>query len=692
MNFPMVMYSPYFALAGVAAIALAAWMHLYQRSARRRQPISSLRLVPETQRVARNRKRIQHWPLFLLRAFGVLLLGLAFSRPGLPGGGGDPSMGRETVAFVLDRSGSMHFRSEDGRSAWEEAIQHIQNRLSRLHPQSRARVLCFPPAEGLEEDWSSPQAVIQQLNDLEPSFEQGRPLSALQAAAEALARFRGDMPETLEIVGDLHPNGWDEMDTLSLPGELQVRVHQVGDSESANHGLALQTRGQGPLRRGAVIHRGGEAALLLHDQPQGGEDLPETNIPATGEVAEIPYKTEQPGWVRRKVTLSQASDGLEEDNTLFDAFFVAPEIPVYLIEPHMERENFLQATFFLQQALRPTTGEGAADSQFLPRTLPLDGAANTLNHLDIQQAVVVIPAMANWPKDLLPAIEAFRQKGNGVIFFAGPQIQPNAYTDAWKSLLPAFPQDILPPIGPQTLQYFPGTHPLWGSFQDSARRNLRKAPLKERFSLSLAEGAQVLANYSDGVPLVVSHGEADSGVLFINTSIDRAWSDWPTGGALFVPAMHRLMRQVVSPVPHELRNSLGAGIVGVQFDVQVDPVFSGITLQINGQTVVPEKGGWCRNLLFDHPGLFNIQTEDGQTVRPVAANFPPEESLRDSLAPTILERQLIARRRVEQADEETARISISYESGWWRWLLGALAIVWLIEPWMALRTPRTNTP
>ena len=65
MNLP-VMIAPWFAAAGLGAVGLAVWMHLYRRTASRRMPISSLRLVPETPRVARSRRRIRHWPLLLL--------------------------------------------------------------------------------------------------------------------------------------------------------------------------------------------------------------------------------------------------------------------------------------------------------------------------------------------------------------------------------------------------------------------------------------------------------------------------------------------------------------------------------------------------------------------------------------------------------------------------------------------------
>ena len=47
MMLAIVMLGPWFAIAGLAAVGLAVWMHLYERVASRRVQMSSLRLVPE---------------------------------------------------------------------------------------------------------------------------------------------------------------------------------------------------------------------------------------------------------------------------------------------------------------------------------------------------------------------------------------------------------------------------------------------------------------------------------------------------------------------------------------------------------------------------------------------------------------------------------------------------------------------
>jgi len=510
----------------------------------------------------------------------------------------------------------------------------------------------------------------------------------LREAAEALARFRSDMPESLEVVGDLQRQGWEQIDTLTLPEELRVRVSQVGDPEAANRGLSLRVRGRDQLRRGAVVASGGPAPLIVRDRVGEDGDVAEREIPLPAEVLELPYRAATNGWGRREVAFRQATDGLADDDRLFDAFFVTPEIPVYLLEPHPQREAFLQTTFFLHQALRPTAGDAAEDSRFLPQVVPVDEALEALRGLEDREAVVVVPALADWPAELPAAVEAIVRQGGGVVFFAGPELQPQAYAETWRELLPALPGEILelertlvlPPIGE--------THPIWGGLSEGRRRSLRKAPLKGRFALDVAEDAEVTARYADDVPLVTARPVGKGLSLFVNTSPDRAWGDWPTDGALFVPTVHMLMSSVVTSTPQALRNSPGAGIVGIPFDVRVDPARAGVPLRAGDLTLRADEQGWVRDLRFDRPGLFDIQTEEGRFLRPVAVNFPPEESRREFFRPAILGRQLEARRRASGIDRDAPRISMASESGWWRWILGVLAIVWLVEPWLAFRSPR----
>jgi len=300
----------------------------------------------------------------------------------------------------------------------------------------------------------------------------------------------------------------------------------------------------------------------------------------------------------------------------------------------------------------------------------------------------VVPPLATWPADLPAAVEALLRKGGGVVFFAGPELQPAAYATAWGGLLPALPGDVQAVELSPALAPIDAAHPLWGGFGGDLRDALRKVPLKTRRSLTVSEGTEVMARYADEGPLVARRQVGSGRALFVNTSPDRAWGDWSADGALFVPSVHMLMSAVVASASQVLRNSPGTGIVGVPFDVRVAPAFAGTLLRAGDRTLTADADGGLRGLGFDHPGLFDILTEDGRVARPVAVNFPPDESRREFFRPAILQRQIEARRRVSGSVEDAPRINLASESGWWRWILAALAVVWLVEPWLAFRPGR----
>ena len=235
MTIAIVMMGPWFAVAGLAAVGLAVWMHLYERVASRRMPVSSLRLVPETPRVARNRRRIALAVVSAARPGGVAA-GIGI-RPARPSGRRAASGGRAGSGRLRPRPVRQH-----GHAVPRGPLGLGGGRQTGAKPPRRPAsgkpgpVVLFPPAE-TGGDWSNPSEMRKVVAGLTPSLADGRPFDALRAAAEALARFRSDMPESLEVVGDLQQQGWEEIDTLTLPEELRVHVSQTGPPEATNRSL-----------------------------------------------------------------------------------------------------------------------------------------------------------------------------------------------------------------------------------------------------------------------------------------------------------------------------------------------------------------------------------------------------------------------------------------------------------------------
>ena len=186
--------------------------------------------------------------------------------------------------------------------------------------------------------------------------------------------------------------------------------------------------------------------------------------------------------------------------------------------------------------------------------------------------------------------------------------------------------------------------------------------------------------------MIVSKTLGQGKALFFNASIDRSWGDWPTVGALYVPTMHGAMSAVVTANTQLLRNSNSTGIVGVPFDVRVESEFADTEVFAGDLALTSDSQGWVEGLVFEDPGVYELKTSEGEVVRPVAVNFPPEESELDMLLPTVLVKQLEARRRTSEGQEaEAPEISMANESMLWRWILIALVLIWVLEPFLAFR-------
>ena len=228
-------------------------------------------------------------------------------------------------------------------------------------------------------------------------------------------------------------------------------------------------RGLDQLRCGVVEVGGGSSPLIVSDRVGADGKAEEREIPLPDKVVELPYRAATNGWVRREISFRQATDGLADDDRLFDAFLATPEIPVYLLEPHPERDVFLQTTFFLNQALRPTAGDAAADSRSCPRWCR---CRRRLKSCVPWKAARPWWWCRHWQfgRELPAAVEAFLRQGGGVVFFAGPELQPASYAAAWRDMLPALPGEVLPVEISPALAPIEATHPIWGEFSEELRK------------------------------------------------------------------------------------------------------------------------------------------------------------------------------------------------------------------------------
>jgi hypothetical protein len=109
---------------GAAAIAIPILVHLLATFRARRLPFPTLRFLPEAMPAAVRARRLEDWPLLVLRCLIVAVAVAALAQPWLALEGRDAATGRAAaLAVIVDGSDSMARRTASGEPALEAARQ-----------------------------------------------------------------------------------------------------------------------------------------------------------------------------------------------------------------------------------------------------------------------------------------------------------------------------------------------------------------------------------------------------------------------------------------------------------------------------------------------------------------------------------------------------------------------------------------
>jgi hypothetical protein len=233
-------------LAGLAAIALPILFHLIRRKPEGRVPFSTLMFLAPSQPRMAKRKRLEDWPLLLMRALVLLLVAFAFARPYLrqPVAAAPPAEPLESHVVLVDTSASMR-RS----GCWEQALAGVREHLGNLRPSDRLTVLAFDrvvsPVFSAEE-WSAlgpsqrVAAVEARLASLEPTWAETNLGAALVVAAERLVEEQpagGQTKATKKIVlvSDLQQGAQlTALQDFEWPEDVSLELRRVAPVEPTN--------------------------------------------------------------------------------------------------------------------------------------------------------------------------------------------------------------------------------------------------------------------------------------------------------------------------------------------------------------------------------------------------------------------------------------------------------------------------
>ena len=693
-------------LAGIAGVAFPIVLHMIRRHTRKRVIFSSLMFLRTTAPRLRNRSRLEHIPLLLLRCLVLCLLAFAFARPFLPQSvaAKKPQPGRR-IALLLDTSASMR-----RAGLWDQAVEEARSVLEDASPSDRVCVMTFD--QGTQtlvgfEQWGTmelPQRVslaTRSLSQVSPGWGPTNLGQALVAAAEAIEDDEindGQQAVTerkVVLISDLQRgSNLDALAAYEWPEQTELEVKTIPPKGTTNASLQLVTT-RDPL---APARQDDGPQIRITNSPDATKDrfqLRWANDANAGTSAEPTDVYVPPGHsivVQAPARPDSARAGrlvLTGDDHDFDnSLYLAPalEQQVSILYVGGDDANDVKAMFYyLRQAFRDARGWS---SQVLPRP-----GSSILNDADLDSADLVVVTEAP-VQGSIAALRRYCESGRTVLL-----VMKSAELGAVVSALGGI-QDLQTQEADVAryamLDSIDFQHPLLASFSDPRFGDFTHIHFWKyrRIDPTGHPQARVLAKFDSGDPawLEIAVGR---GTLLVWTS---GWHPSDSDLALsskFVPLLYSILEHggtlaerqsqyfTGDPVPAPVRTA-GAG-TGLQVhkpddsraDVDVDR-------RVFTQT--------------DLPGIYTMESPAGP--RPFAVNLSPNESRTEPIPIEEIEKMGIALKPVSDVTPGTALTArqssfaqMESEQKLWRWVLVAALVILLIEIWLGgwLTRPATGS-
>lgn len=511
-------------LAAGLAVAIPWAIHLTRRRKYLRVRLGSLRFLEPLVRDRQRMRRVEQWPLLLLRCLAVLLLALLFSRPFLPRPATAPQ-GAGEFLILLDASGSITAKQAD-------TIRKRAAGTIRSLPAGGKPVI----------------AAVSDQVELLGSLDEYRPIagapSGFAAAVDWIVDRAAAAPGTSAGVHwftDLQRAPLPAGPSRLWPSGLAAELHPVlppSDRNLAIEQIELLT----PF---AADTWEIEARLRVHGVPAGGEvaltlATPDgrvltANAPAEGGLVRFEGAGGIDGdMLTGEVAVARGGDPWPADDKRAFAFPVRSPKRIALVDGDPGGSPFLGECYFLEKALH-ASASGKALSPFratIARNIPPSHDAPDV----IALCNVVAPGTAE-----VRLLEQHLVRGCGLAIFLGDQTAPRAWSAATAAgfLPPGLRGVSDPPVA--FVRHDEAGHPALGGLTRGALRGLGLVPLRRRFAWDAEAAWTSVLGFGNDEPLMaVATGR---NIAVIAQSANREDSDLPLD-ASFVPLVQGLFHHL----------------------------------------------------------------------------------------------------------------------------------------------------
>ena len=621
--------SPLF-LIGAAAASIPILLHLLKREPEARVKFAAIRLLRHAPVEHMQRRRLRELLLLALRVTALILLALAFARPFLASGRADQPAGVTIVALDTSVSLSAPGQFERAKTLAKEAIAAAPS-------GDLVGVVTFSNEARIAREPSGDRALAAAAVDqAATNFGATRYRAALSRASAAIEGRRG----TIIVVTDLQEGGWDSGDSSAVPASTEVKVADVGapppnlaviSVRAAGDRVAAVVRNASPFAREARVR-------LTVDGRIAGEA---TAAMAPGQSSEVML----PG--ARGTEASVAVDdpsGIQADNVRYLVLNNRIRPVVLLVTPGSDPSR---DAFYVRHALAAEGADGAAYDVESPGS----SAFTTWDAPRLARyAAIVAMSTRGLERHGRQLLTEYVNQGGGLLIALGPDVDADVAAELTGGAITLDAQ----PAGrdqPASRAFAPidARHPVFQAFGDG-RSSLGLVTFS-RIALLRAPRCETLARFTSGENALVECTGTEGRILVFASDLNNAWNDFPRRPT-FVPFLHEALRYLAGGRPNAGEYLVGASPAGVE----------------------------------DKPGIGVIRGTGGLPDRRVSVNVDPLESTAARLTPaeflgavTRLQDTARAESRLEDRQQEERQHL-------WRWVLGVMLALMLIESVVAMKT------
>jgi hypothetical protein len=610
---------------GMAALAVPVLVHLIQREKKTPVEFPSLMFLRRVPYQSVQRRRINNWPLFLLRSLAVILTVLAFTRPFFsqtPVQASIANAGARELVVLLDRSASMGHSDH-----WQRAKDEAKRVIDGMASGDQATLVLFD--RGAEENvraTGDKTRLRAAVDAAELSAAASRYGPALRIAQSLLSRSTLGRKETI-VVSDMQRTGWEKPEEIQFPEGTTFTPISVAATDPSNVSVTSVTFNR---TRFATEERVIVTAAIINRGRAPVDNLPvqllidgidtatsrATLTPGVTTAVTFPAFTLAQSFVRG--TIKAGTDALPIDNTFNFVLSPARPTPVMIV---VRDGAAASESLYLSTAL-----DVGAPPQFEVEVVPV----SKVTAAALSRKRVVMISDATIPGTLGPALKEFVERGGGIFTVVGSR---GGALDGEGKLLPGTLQEPADASRAETLGVIDFSHVVFELFKAPRSGDFSGVRFFRYRPIAPAAGDQVLARFANGAVAMAERRVGAGKVIAFGSTLDNDWNDLPIK-PVFVPMLHQVARYLGAV--EEVQAWQNAGQV-IDVSQRVAALTAGGTDERVSSALVVAPGGNRQTVGGSASGSVELREQGFYEVRPqgaaasgrpftVAVNVDPLES------------------------------------------------------------------